>query len=1646
MPIDGALLLGNEWINYEQDYYKVMVDEDGFYKIELSDLEALGLDLSQVEGRNLQLWHLGKEMAIERSTDGSLSNQDYVVFYGEKNRGALDEYLFLHDSLDVPLNPRYSLFSDTSTYFLTWNTSIEGRRIERKETDLSGVNIPPIPYVWYTEEIVFAEMSYKPFYGGESDFIRYSNFDIAEGFAKEISKKSEVQLPSKFVFGLGPDATFSARFGTNSLSHNQTLSFNNTALETFTGTSYQVFSGSYAIAPSTLQENNAVLIDAVSTNDKHLLSFVDLKYPRTLHADNQSIFTFEVPASSQVSYLEFEAFNASGDVLVYDQEAETYINTIQEEGLVKALIPAEHSGHTLILFNANDARPVESVQQRKFIDYSKEDPTYVFLTHPFFIGEVLDQYVSYRSGPDGGNHSVTVIDITQVVDQFGYGIPRHAQALKNFGEWMVKTYPKAEFFLLIGKGREYWEIRSNEGLNNPDRAKNWVHTYGAPGSDNLITSMGNSPQPRIATGRLATRSLEELNNYLQKLIEYESAYKAPQRKEDKYWQKKIIHLSGGGPTDQARISNYLKNMSDKIEKNQFAGDVTTFFKTSSDNLQNSVSDGILNLINEGSKIITFFGHSAVGTFDFSLEDPSVYDNDGKYPLLISLGCFAGNVHTAFPGLSEKFVFEPNGGSIAFMAASGTAYLDRQGVYGNRLYELLGTEMYGESLSKVFQRIAGENNMNTNPDTRTMFQQFTLHGDPAIKLSYEKGPDYIFDFNSFKTEPTIISTAGDINLIVDVLNLGKKQEDTTQLDLEFIHYLPNGEVFDTVRMKIEPPTNSRTISVRLKNPGVEGVGRNRVAGFIDGKNLIIELPDPAAELNNEIRNNTNENAFEFFILDNSIRPIYPENFSIVNDPDFQFVASTSNAFQGRETYLFEVDTTQLFNSPIKLRETVVKEGGTIEWDPDFNWVENTVYYWRVTPDSTSTVSGDYVWQGASFVYLPSSSPGWNQNHYYQFLADSIGSDMRFDENRQISYRNITNYVRVLNNTTIDAGERPIYFGNSFGPWGNMWIWEVSSPRRNVGIQVAVLQEERGYWINPANNGNNQGRAGSLNSRSFAVPQHSFATDTPEERKLLIDFLKDSIPDGYYVTIYSGQRNPNLSYHPEDWEADSQIAGTNLYEVLENEGVTQVRLLKERGSVPFAFMYRKGFNEVYRQAVAENTSEEIDIQWEFPRAGIEGIFTSTVIGPSRSWERLLWEEELIDEDSTFLEVYGINEDSSALLKTVRLNYEVDLSDINANDYPFIQLKLHSFDSKRSPAKLNFWRVLYQGIPEATFIVNSFQADTLDQGQELSFDFTIKNISSFDMDSILVNYAIIDKSNNELITSERKAALKASQSIESNYSFNTRDISGDHIFSVEINPNQDQIETYYFNNLGLKSFFVKADKTKPLLDVTFDGMRIMNGDYVSAEPEILIRLTDDNQYLLLDNPEDFELKIKRQEDNEFLTIPLDDPNIIFEAAENSDKNEAIIRYSPSFQDGQYTMEVNARDVSNNFSGLENRTVSFRVDTEANFSNVLNYPNPFSTSTQFVFMITGTQVPDDITIQIMTLSGKVVREIRQDELGPLHIGMNRTQFKWDGTDEFGSKLANGVYLYRVMTHMENEEIKHFETDVDQFFTKGFGKMVIMR
>ena len=62
------------------------------------------------------------------------------------------------------------------------------------------------------------------------------------------------------------------------------------------------------------------------------------------------------------------------------------------------------------------------------------------------------------------------------------------------------------------------------------------------------------------------------------------------------------------------------------------------------------------------------------------------------------------------------------------------------------------------------------------------------------------------------------------------------------------------------------------------------------------------------------------------------------------------------------------------------------------------------------------------------------------------------------------------------------------------------------------------------------------------------------------------------------------------------------------------------------------------------------------------------------------------------------------------------------------------------------------------------------------------------------------------------------------------------------------------------------------------------------------------------------------------------------------------------------------------------------------------------------------------------------------------IHIGNNITEYAWDGRDQFGDKLANGVYLYRVLVRNNGNFMEQRATSADKAFKKGYGKLYILR
>ena len=124
---------------------------------------------------------------------------------------------------------------------------------------------------------------------------------------------------------------------------------------------------------------------------------------------------------------------------------------------------------------------------------------------------------------------------------------------------------------------------------------------------------------------------------------------------------------------------------------------------------------------------------------------------------------------------------------------------------------------------------------------------------------------------------------------------------------------------------------------------------------------------------------------------------------------------------------------------------------------------------------------------------------------------------------------------------------------------------------------------------------------------------------------------------------------------------------------------------------------------------------------------------------------------------------------------------------------------------------------------------------------------------------------------------------------------------------------------------------------------------------------------------------------------------------------------------EEGEHKMKLKAWDVYNNSS---EQVLDFIVvnSDELELKHLLNYPNPFTTSTDFYFEHNKVFERLDVLIQIFTVSGKLVKTIQETtdtqgyRAGPYH---------WNGTDDFGQRIGRGAYVYRVKIRTSLGEVK---------------------
>lgn len=1695
---------GNEWIDYSQKYYSFKIVQDGVYKIDYATLNSAGLPLATISPENFQLFGFEQEQQIwlEDGGDGSFDPGDYILFYAKKNTTWLDSMMY--DDPDLVTNRYYPHYNDTINYYLTWNGSTSNKRIT-EETDVAFGSYTAQPYFLKTNFIEYHNryieghkvggMSNSTYVNGEgwvSNFMQAVSTPVlidtyvptqnpytGPGAPDAVGMEMSVGGSSAIYSGLG-NHHFQLQYGAS-----------NTVLVDTIFAGYPSVEVNFSIPSADLGATSTkirhqTIDDLGLASDVQAVAFVELTYPHSMDMGGATIYQFTVPynATETKTHYALTNFISPNPIALTLEGGMKKIPVVATAGTYEMLIPNLSSGENqdMIILDEGNILDVSEVKPINgtgtFTNYASYDynDAFIIVSHPY-IWSSATEYHDYRESVAGGGYSSLLINIEELYHQFAGGVPKHVMGVRRFADFahnQATTAPPHSLFLLGKAVREATEnLPTGDGTRKSSVSydKCLIPSFGYPASDNLITArLGpNDWEPLIPTGRLAASSNEDVLTYLSKVEEYENQQDPndPYTIPSKYWQKDILHLGGGSNgLEQATFKYFLYQYEQLLEGPKFAGNVTSFYKTVSDPIDPVTLYEVTDNINAGVSLMTFFGHASADGFDQNVDDPENWDNAGKYPIVVGNACLTGNIHEPSDvSTSEEYVLIPDKGAIAFVANVGQAFSTTLHQFSLAMFTDITGDGYGTSLGEnVQQAIQDIQSTIMSFGLLTVVNQMTLHGDPAIRMNPHPLPELEVNETSLFVDPPVIDLSVDsIDVNVIIYNMGQYATDTFAVELRRI--FPNNHGDSLYTKQVNGIGYKDTVVFTIPFYNNIGIGLNEFEVSVDIPSLVDEQYD-------EVNNNQMKKQV-FFDVD-GIYPIWPYEYAVVPGDTITLKGSTVNPFADMAMYRFEIDTTDLFDSP-ELRYNMQSSlGGVLEVEFD-EWINATTglndplllddsvsYFWRVAVVDT----GDFFWIESSFEHI-NNKEGWGQDHFFQFKNNDY---LFLNYERPVRERQFGPAFK-----TIDCdvyGQATLWWEFAFTLYHiDGEIAEYNFCGLVPQIMVCVIDPVTlepwgtrwfdptpGTWYNPTHDFGNANDNGGCRDR---VEYHfAFHQNDPVELTACQNMIENEIPDSFYYLIYTTRYT----------DFSSLDAVPSIYTTFQDLGSDSVYFGRTE-PVPFIMFGKKGDPGSLKEVYADTINSFIHLEdtlWGYDYYGTE---TSTLIGPAKSWESMYWRQtpkEVPTDDSTRLHVYGVDWAGNKTLVIDTLFTSLDSIDnlaplVDASVYPFMKLEaVHTDTTGFTPAQIDFWHVMYEHVPEAaldgTAGVHFLPGDTTSEGQQIEVAFDIKNVSDLPMDSLLISYWIEDAHHVKIpIPYPRQDSLRVGASFRDTITVPSTGLFDLNSFWVEVNPYvsgylTDQPEQYHFNNVGQIPFWVSTDQENPILDVTFDGNHILNGDIVDPYSRVMITLKDENPYLFLNEEADtanFGLYLTYPDGNQRrlnFRNASGEPLLDWEYSSGANDNFKIMFDGEFEQDGIYRLLVQGADKSGNVSGDFDYDIEFEVIHESSITHLMNYPNPFSTQTQFVFTLTGSVVPDEFTIQILTVTGKVVREITVDELGPIHIGRNITDFRWDGTDEYGDQLANGVYLYRVITKIQGEDVEHRESGADDFFKKGFGKMYLMR
>ncbi len=210
-----------------------------------------------------------------------------------------------------------------------------------------------------------------------------------------------------------------------------------------------------------------------------------------------------------------------------------------------------------------------------------------------------------------------------------------------------------------------------------------------------------------------------------------------------------------------------------------------------------------------------------------------------------------------------------------------------------------------------------------------------------------------------------------------------------------------------------------------------------------------------------------------------------------------------------------------------------------------------------------------------------------------------------------------------------------------------------------------------------------------------------------------------------------------------------------------------------------------------------------------------------------------------------------------------------------------------------------------------------------------------------------------------------------------------------------------------IGGSSDTILDDNAGPVISLYLNSELFISGGTTNENPFILANLSDESGINTVGTGIGHDITATL-DGNSAESVVLND---YYEAEKDSYTNGSVRYPFKSLSEGPHTLTLKAWDILNNSSEA---SIEFIVSSSAGLAltHVLNYPNPFTTRTEFWFEHNQPCCGLDVQIQIFTITGKLVKTITRNVNTN---GFRADPIEWDGNDDFGSPLARGVYIYRL-------------------------------